>query len=72
MAVAGDGRRTTTSIQVLPYSRSDGTTVVPYDNERTQGDHKHIGETQTDYEFESVEKLVSDFFADVRAHGGQL
>lgn len=56
----------------LNYSRSDGRTVVRYDNERAKGDHKHSGEMETKYEFQSVEKLVNDFFADVRAQGGQL
>jgi hypothetical protein len=55
----------------LNYSRGDGTTVVRYDNERGKGDHKHIGEVETEYRFDSVEKLVRDFFADIRAHGGQ-
>lgn len=56
----------------LNYSRSDGITAVRYDNERGKRDHKHIGEVQMEYQFESVEKLVRDFFADIRAHGGQL
>lgn len=56
----------------LNYSASDGGTVVRYDNERGKGDHKHVREIETAYEFESVEKLISDFFADVRTLGGQL
>jgi hypothetical protein len=54
----------------LNYSHSDGSTIVRYDNERGKGDHKHIWETQTEYKFEGVEKLVEDFFADVKAQGG--
>ena len=46
----------------LNYSLSDGSTVVRYDNERSKGDHKHIGEAETEYQFESVDKLVRDFF----------
>jgi hypothetical protein len=56
----------------LNYSASDGITVVRYDNAKGKGDHTHIGEIQTAYEFESVEKFVRDFFADLRALGGQL
>ena len=56
----------------LNYFRSDGKTVVRYDNERRKGEHKHIWETETDYRFESLDKLIRDFFADVRTHGGQL
>lgn len=56
----------------LNYSANDGTTIVRYDNETGKGDHKHIGEIETVYEFESIEKLVNDFFSDVRTFGGQL
>ena len=54
----------------LNYSASDGHTLVRYDNERHKKDHKHIGKNETVYEFESVEKLVRDFFADIRTLGG--
>ncbi len=53
----------------LNYSAVDGTTLVRYDNRAGKGDHKHIGEIETAYEFESVERLVKDFYADVRAQG---
>jgi hypothetical protein len=43
----------------------DGVRFVGYDNERGKGDHKHLGETESRYKFESVEKLVADFLADV-------
>ena len=52
----------------LKYSQffgRDGVRLVGYDNERGKGDHKHIGEVETRYRFESVEKLVADFMADV-------
>ena len=48
----------------LFYGR-DGVRIVGYDNERGKGDHKHIGGVETRYTFESVEKLVADFLADV-------
>lgn len=48
----------------LFYGR-EGQRIVGYDNERGKGDHKHIGEVETRYRFETVEKLVADFLADV-------
>jgi len=48
----------------LFYGR-DGVRMVGYDNERGKGDHKHIGELEAPYKFESAEKLVADFLADV-------
>ncbi len=38
---------------------------VRYDNERGKGDHRHIGSTEHDYLFTTVEQLLSDFDADV-------
>ena len=37
-----------------------------FDNERGKGDHVHIGEVETRYAFESVEKLTADFLSEVR------
>jgi hypothetical protein len=48
----------------LFYGR-DGVRIVGYDNERGKGDHKHVGEVETHYKFENVEKMVADFLADV-------
>ena len=48
----------------LFYGNEEGR-LIGYDNERGKGDHKHIGEVETRYRFESVEKLVADFMADV-------
>ena len=39
--------------------------IVGYDNERGKGDHKYLGEVESRYRFESVEKLVADFLSDV-------
>jgi hypothetical protein len=47
---------------------------VLFDNERGKGDHKHIGDVESRYEFESVEKLTADFMAEVqriRSRGNQ-
>lgn len=49
----------------IPFYGRDGVRIVGYDNERGKGDHKHLGAVETRYRFESVEKLVTDFLADV-------
>ena len=45
----------------------DGQRVIGYDNERGKGDHKHVGCDEYDYQFESLQKLKSDFLSDVAA-----
>ena len=49
----------------------DGLRLVGYDNERGKGDHRHYGENEESYEFESVEKLIADFIADVKKSRGE-
>ncbi len=50
-----------------------GKRIVGYDNERGKGDHRHLGEREEPYLFESPEKLIVDFMADVaKARGGSL
>jgi hypothetical protein len=39
--------------------------TVGYDNERGKGDHRHIWGREIPYRFESPEKLIADFLADV-------
>ncbi len=48
----------------LFYGR-DGMRIVGYDNERGKGDHKHINDVEVPYKFMTIEKLVSDFLADI-------
>jgi len=43
----------------------DGVRVIGYDNERGKGDHRHVRALQTPYAFESIERLLADFLADV-------
>lgn len=38
---------------------------VRYDNERGKGDHRHVGDVQTSYRFESLTQLLADFQRDV-------
>jgi hypothetical protein len=53
----------------LKYSLFYGTPgerVVGYDNESGKGDHKHLREVESRYRFSSFEKLMTDFWRDVR------
>ena len=50
----------------LFYGRP-GERLVLFDNERGKGDHKHIREVESPYEFVTPEQLVADFLAAVRA-----
>ncbi len=45
----------------------DGEMIVRYDNERGKGDHRHIGQHEEAYLFVSLEKLIEDFWRDVRS-----
>jgi hypothetical protein len=54
----------------LFYGRA-GVREVGYDNERGKGDHKHFRDKQTAYTFETVERLIADFLADVRTVRGK-
>jgi Family of unknown function (DUF6516) len=50
----------------LFYGRP-GERLVLFDNERGKGDHKHILEVETPYQFTTPDKLIEDFQAAVRA-----
>nr|WP_294508016.1 DUF6516 family protein [uncultured Rhodopila sp.] len=44
-----------------------GRRAVAYDNERGKGDHRHLDAMETPYIFQSLDKLLVDFQADVDA-----
>ena len=46
--------------------KGERTPAVLYDNHHPKGHHKHIGIKQTDYEFNSIDKLMDDFLSDVK------
>lgn len=48
----------------LFYGR-DGQRIVGYDNELGKGDHKHLRDVESRYQFVSVEKMMKDFLSDV-------
>jgi hypothetical protein len=43
----------------------DGSRIVGFDNERGKGDHKHLGNTETNYEFTDILALLADFWKEV-------
>ena len=43
-----------------------GVCVLRYDNEAGKGDHVHRGRRERPYDFVDPDRLVADFFADVR------
>jgi hypothetical protein len=50
----------------LHYQNADGSDYIRYDNERGKGDHRHIGDDEEPYCFESVKKLARDFYTAIR------
>ena len=54
----------------LFYGRP-GVREVGYDNERGKGDHRHFRGVETAYVFTTVDQLMDDFWADVRALRGE-
>ena len=54
----------------LYYGRR-GRREVGYDNERGKGDHRHFMGKETSYLFTTVERLMADFWSDVRAVRGE-
>ena len=45
---------------------SRGVCVLRYDNEAGKGDHVHIGDRERAYRFVDSDRLVADFFAEMR------
>jgi hypothetical protein len=43
----------------------NGICVVRYDNESGKGDHRHVNSRERPYIFETPEKLIADFQADI-------
>ena len=54
----------------LFYGRP-GVREVGYDNERGKGDHRHFQGVETAYRFTTVERLMADFWRDVRGLRGK-
>ncbi|MBS1214621.1 MAG: hypothetical protein H6R26_3238 [Proteobacteria bacterium] len=43
----------------------EGRCVLRYDNESGKGDHRHLGEEESAYEFTTPARLIEDFWNDV-------
>lgn len=46
------------------YCGRGGQCLVRYDNETGKGDHRHYGDQEERYRFQSLEQLIKDFRAD--------
>lgn len=46
----------------------EGKRVIGYDNAERKGDHRHYGDREEPYRFESLEKLIKDFYSDIQKH----
>lgn len=57
--------------EVLALLWPPGVREVGYDNERGKGDHRHLDVVETACAFTSVEKLLADFWLDVRTKRGK-
>ena len=55
----------------LYYGRR-GERLIGYDNERGKGDHMHIAGVEKPYTFTSLDRLLADFFAEMRKAGGGM
>jgi hypothetical protein len=56
------------SVHVYKYALAyvvAGECALRYDNETGKGDHKHLGDQETPYQFTTPEALLADFWADV-------
>jgi len=55
----------------LHFGTQSGRCIVRYDNEKSKGDHRHLGNREEPYEFISLEQLLKDFRHDLEKRGGQ-
>jgi hypothetical protein len=49
------------SLKYRLYCGRTNECVVRYDNESAKGDHRHYGDREEPYHFDSLEKLMTDF-----------
>ena len=50
----------------LHYQKAGGSDTIRYDNERGKGDHRHFGGKEESYQFETLKKLVQDFYETIK------
>lgn len=70
--VSAPGRKPPGLKYSLVYIR-DGVRVIGYDNAEDKGPHKHYRGREHPYDFGGIDKLIKDFYDDVRkAQRGEL
>ncbi len=48
------------------YWVKNGKTIVGYDNHFPKGPHRHYGNSEEEYAFENIKKLIADFKNDLQ------
>ncbi|MGA3115663.1 MAG: DUF6516 family protein [Syntrophobacteraceae bacterium] len=66
MAPSRPASRFVSFMQIPAGQTADGLDVIRYDNERGKGDHRHTEGQEDQYSFETVKRLVLDFYEAVR------
>ena len=64
----GSGWRQNRSADRFKYALAyvvAGVCVLRYDNEAGKGDHRHVGDVETEYRFTTPDQLLADFWRDV-------
>lgn len=54
----------------LFYGNRNGR-IIGYDNEAGKGDHRHYRDREESYAFQSLDRMLADFWADVRRQHGR-
>lgn len=62
---------TTHGLKYRLFYGKNGQRIVGFDNERGKGDHKHVLDVETPYEFSSLDQLLDDFEAEVVSIRGE-
>ena len=60
----------THSLKYALFYGRPGIREVGYDNERGKGDHRHLNNAETAYQFTTVEQMLADFWSDIRTARG--
>ena len=47
----------------------NGRRIVGFDNERGKGDHRHLDEVESPYQFIDIQTLLADFWREVDSRG---
>jgi hypothetical protein len=67
-------RSTIDKLHGFPYSLAyilNGRRVIGYDNAERKGDHRHYQNQEEPYRFETIEKLLQDFYRDIKRYNDE-